>query len=507
MKSSRANILGAIIGIVVLGSSSIVSAQPSVGPLNVQGLDQFVTTGARARAMGGASIAGSNDVTALFANPAALSQLTALEIRVGGFLENNLRKQDQSWIPSKDVPSMSALFEGLTGYIKALGSGSSPVTNPWDNVQRPYDNIGPNWNKTSSRTRPLTLAAALPMTVEDVKVTPAIGISQVIDLDNYLQNNNSMTPYVGQQRPFLQWSKSVDTIHINWYQFVRSREGSVYGITPGLSVTLLSGLTIGGSVAFLSGSSDDLEQRVERGHLNVAVSNGKAQEFLLDTVYYYQTKSGTSSYSGTLLTFGLLYQQPRYSIGITVRPTTNISRTWDWNVTSVDTTSRPFPVRIDSLRARRTHESGTDNVKFPLAFAVGFVLTPSDKWTFAFDYEIRNLANAEWTTKTSGTVSRPWVNKSANWRLGAEYRVSDMLALRGGYHEDLQSFAPDGSAIVDKPASGEIFSLGAGITVGSILMNFAYEYSVLRYHDIYQSNINYNTRQQHQLMVECAYRF
>jgi len=184
-----------------------------------------------------------------------------------------------------------------------------------------------------------------------------------------------------------------------------------------------------------------------------------------------------------------------------------LSRTWDWDVTTIDTTRKPMPVRIDDQARSSYHESGRDNVKFPLAFAVGFVLTPTDKWTFAFDYEIRNLANAEWTTQTTGTVARPWVNKSANWRLGAEYRVSEMLALRGGYHEDLQSFAPDGSAIVDKPASGEIFSLGAGINVGSVLLNFAYEYSVLKYQDVYQSNINYNARQQHQVMVECAYRF
>ena len=92
-------------------------------------------------------------------------------------------------------------------------------------------------------------------------------------------------------------------------------------------------------------------------------------------------------------------------------------------------------------------------------------------------------------------------------RLGAEYRVSEMLALRGGYHEDIQSFAPDGSAIVDKPASGEIYSLGAGIAFGNIFIDLAYEYSILKYQDIYQSNINYNTREQHQFMMEIAYRF
>ncbi|MCX6141944.1 MAG: outer membrane protein transport protein [Ignavibacteriales bacterium] len=504
MKSSRANILGVMLGVVVLSCSSIVSAQPAAGPLDIQGLDHFVITGARARAMGGASIANSSDVTALFANPAALSQLTTLEIRVGGLFENNLRKQDQNWIPTKDLPSLSVLFEGLTGYIKPL-DGS--VTNPWDNVQRPYDNIGPNWSTTSSKTRPLTLAAALPLTFEGMKVTPAIGISQVIDLDNYYQNNNSMAPYVGQERPFDQWSNSVDTIHIKWYQFFRSREGSVYGITPGLSVMFLSGLTIGGSVALLSGSSDDLEQRVERGHLNVAVGNGKAKDFLLDTVYYYQTKTGTSTYSGTLLTLGLLYKQPAYSIGITVKPAMTVFRTWDRDVISIDTTNKPFPVRIDSLRSRSYHENGKDDVKFPLAYSVGFVLTPNDRWTFAFDYEIRNLGNVEWTSQTNSTAAHPWANNSANWRLGAEYRVSDMLAVRGGYHEDIQSFAPDGSAIVDKPTSGEIYSLGAGVALGNIFIDLAYEYSILKYQDIYQSNINYSTREQHQFMMEIAYRF
>jgi opacity protein-like surface antigen len=507
MKSSRANALGVMLGIVMISVSSIVSAQPAASPLGIQGLDHVVITGVRARAMGGTSIANVNDVTGLFANPAALSQLTTLEIRVGGLLENNQRQQDQNWIPTKDLPSLSVLFEGLTGGIKTPDSAGRPVTNPWLNVQRQYDNIGPNWNTKASTSRPLNFAAAMPLTIEGIKVTPAIGISQLIDLDNYYQNNNSMSPYVGQERPFSQWSGSVDTIDINWYQFRRSREGSVYGITPGVSVTFLSGLTIGGSVAILSGSSDDLEQRMERGHLYVAVSNGKAKNFMLDTAYYYQTKSGTSTYSGTLLTLGLLYQQPRYSIGITVKPAMTLSRSWDRDVTSVDTTKKPFPVRIDSLRSRSYHENGKDDVKFPLAYSVGFVLTPNDKWTFAFDYEMRNLANAEWTSQTNGTATHPWVGSGANWRLGAEYRVSDVLALRGGYHEDVQSFAPDGSAIVDKPASGEVYSLGAGIVIGNVFVDLAYEYSILKYQDIYQSNVNYNTREQHQFMMEIAYRF
>jgi len=507
MRSSRVITIGIMLGVVVLNCSSISSAQPSASPLDIQSLDQNVINGARSCAMGGTTVANANDAFALFSNPAALSQLSSLEIRAGGWFEKTMRKQTQNWVPTKDVPGLSVLFEGLTGYIKDPTDASGNPLTGWNAVQRPYDAIEPNWSTQSSKTPLMTFAAALPLTVAGIKITPGIGLSPVIDLDNYYQNNNAMTPYMGHERPFQQWSQSVDTIHIKWYQYIRSREGSVSGVTPGISITLLPGLTVGGSMTLLSGSSDDVEKRVERGHLNVSVGNGKAKDFLLDTVYYYQTKTGTSTYSGNILTLGLLFQQPRYSIGIAVKPAMTLSRTWDRNVMSTDTTRKSFPVRIDTPTSTSYHENGKDDLNFPLVFSIGLILTPNDQWTFAFDYEVRNLANVELTSQTNSTPTHPWVSKNANWRLGAEYRVSDMLALRGGYHEDIQSFSPDGSAIVDKPASGEIYSLGAGFIFGHFLIDLAYEYSVLKYQDIYQSNVNYNTREQHQFIMEAAYRF
>jgi long-subunit fatty acid transport protein len=99
------------------------------------------------------------------------------------------------------------------------------------------------------------------------------------------------------------------------------------------------------------------------------------------------------------------------------------------------------------------------------------------------------------------------VNNSASIRVGAEYRLNDMLLLRGGYREDVQAFSPDGSAIVDQPARGGVYSLGAGIAIGNILIDLTYEYSLLKYEDIYQSNTNFNVREQHRMMVDVAYRF
>jgi long-subunit fatty acid transport protein len=228
---------------------------------------------------------------------------------------------------------------------------------------------------------------------------------------------------------------------------------------------------------------------------------------MVDTVYYGQTKIGTSTYRGSIFTFGLHFQQERYSVGLTVRPPMEITRTWDRDVASVDTTRKPFPVRIDSLTTRRYHESGKDYVDFPFSYSLGIMLKPTDKWTIAFDYELRHLADVELTSAANSTASHPWANTKGALRLGAEYRASDLLALRGGYREDVQAFSPDGSAIINEPARGGIYSLGAGIAIGNILMDLAYEYSILKYQDVYQSNVNYNTREQHQFMVEFAYRF
>jgi long-subunit fatty acid transport protein len=492
---------------MMLCCGSIMLAQPAAGPLDVQGLDQTVIPGIRSRAMGGTTVANSNDASALFSNPAGLSRLSSFEIRAGGILGNTYRQQTQQWVPYMSNPALSVLFESLTDPIPApLDSLGNPLS-AWKSVQRQYDDIKPNWDRSSSAVQPFSLAAAMPLTLAGVNMTVGVGVSQTLNLDHYYQNNNALSPYIGQLRPDPKIiTKPLDTVSVQWYQYVRERKGVVYGITPGIAVPIVPGLTLGGSVTMLTGSSDDLEQRVERGHLFITTNNkSTANDFMLDTVYYRQSKTGSSTYSGKMLTVGLLYQRDLYSIGITLKPSYTLTRAWSRDVTSLDTTKKALPVRIDTLASRSYHESGQEDLRFPLALSLGLVLTPTDKWTIACDYELRNLADVE--LASGGAVSHPWVNKSASMRFGAEYRPNSMLAYRAGYREDIQAFSPDGSAIIGEPARGGVYSLGAGLSFGQTLINLAYEYSLLRYQDIYQSNVNSNKREQHQFMMEFAYRF
>ncbi|MCX6138691.1 MAG: outer membrane protein transport protein [Ignavibacteriales bacterium] len=510
MKSSLAKKIDTIVIAALLNCASIAIAQPSAVPLDVQGLDQWTIAGVRSRAMGGASVASANDASALFSNPAALSRLSSFEIRAGGLYGRTSRQQTQAWVPMRPVPGLSLLLESLTGTVKtpdSLGIPGLPVS-AWETVQRQYDNITPNWDRSTSASQPLSLAAAMPLEIAGFKIAAGVGASQVMNLDNFYQDNNALSPYPGQLRPFpVFFTNRNDTVHIKWYQYIRERKGFVYGITPGAAITLLPGLTLGGSVTILSGTSDDNESRVERGHINVAISNGVAGKFMVDTVYYFQTKIGTSTYSGNVFTLGLRYEQERFSVGAVVKPAMTLTRKWDRNVTSLDTTKKWFPIRIDSLTARNYKESGSDKLEFPLSYTLGFILTPTDKWTIAFDYEVRSLGDMQLTSTSAAAALHPWINNRATMRFGVEYCADDMLALRGGYRQDIQAFSPDGSAIIDEPARGGVYSLGAGFAMGNILIDVAYEYWRLKFDDVYQSNTNYNSREQHQFMMEIAYRF
>jgi hypothetical protein len=60
---------------------------------------------------------------------------------------------------------------------------------------------------------------------------------------------------------------------------------------------------------------------------------------------------------------------------------------------------------------------------------------------------------------------------------------------------------------VNDPAKGSVYAIGAGYGLGNLVFDAAYEYALLKYHDAYQSNVNYNTREQHRFMIEVAYRF
>ena len=174
MKSNLAMRMGITIVAAFLSFASTLLAQPAAGPLNIQGLDQFSIAGVRSRAMGGTGVASANDASALFLNPATLAP-SVMEIRAGGLFGATMRQQTQEWVPMRPIPGLSVLFEGLTGTVKtpdSLGRAGLPLS-AWSTVQRQYDDIQPNWSRNSSGTQPLSLVAAMPLTLAGMSMSKA----------------------------------------------------------------------------------------------------------------------------------------------------------------------------------------------------------------------------------------------------------------------------------------------------------------------------------------------
>jgi long-subunit fatty acid transport protein len=150
------------------------------------------------------------------------------------------------------------------------------------------------------------------------------------------------------------------------------------------------------------------------------------------------------------------------------------------------------------------NESGTDKLTYPWNYKLGLGLHPTERIVIGVDYEVRS--NADATYQVGATQQNPWLD-SQIFRVGLEYKVADRFMLRGGYREDVQSYAEEGAAIVTDPIRGSVYTVGCGITWSKFEISLAYEYAYTKYVDAWESNVNYNSREAHMLAAELGYHF
>ncbi len=474
----------------MLTACTVMYAQDVATPLTIQGLDQFSYTSARSRAMGGSGVALGSDVSAMFANPATLLQLSTPEVRVGGYRTSTKYQQMQQWVPNRFYGGLSLMFEDLLDGIKGPQDTSGRFFGGDTAIQRPYDDLGPNWSKNTSDIRPSLAALGMPFTIGEIRFAAALGFSEIADLNSYFQNNNMLDPNIGLYRPApIPIVLVGDSLKANWFQYVRQREGTINGVTPAMSVELKSGWSVGISATILFGSSDDFEQRVERGRLTFFYD-----KFRSDLANYRMTKTGTSKYKGVLPTIGGMLEEDAFSLGVSIRLPMTITRDWDRTVL-IDTTGR----------SQSFTETGSDKIAMPAQVTIGGALHPTKRLDVSFDYEIRNFADVRYTPQ-AGSTTNPWLsNRSV--RAGLEYRPDTWLALRGGYRQIASSFSPAGAALVNEPLSGVAYTAGVGMKFDMISVDLAYEFAHVRYEDAWQSNVNYNQTDTHTIWLETGVKF
>jgi opacity protein-like surface antigen len=478
---------------IVLTQSAL--AQGLDTPLTMQGLDHLTPSSAASRSVGGLLFGLPGDPALMFSNPASLRDLKGLQFSVGGLQQHVSTQQTQQWIPEKYFAGFSLLMEGLTGGISDPDP-TKPGTrfiNAEDTVQRPFDTIGPNWSRSANRSLPIQLFAAMPFFIGEYRFSAGIGVEEYANLDHYYQNNNVLAPSIGSQRPVpILLPLTGDTVDANWYQYSQSRDGSIYGYGAAVAVTLSDDLSLGVSGLLLKGTTDDSEMKRGRGLLHFVYI--PQSYFFVDSVYSHVSKTGTSDFSGLEFTVSAVYRGRNITLGASVKPPARITRKYQ-TLVQMDTTGLHSDQTIN----------GQDEITLPWRGALGLALALRQNLTLGFEYEFRPYASAVYKND-AGRQSNPWLSASL-LHLGVEYVPLEWLALRGGVRQAAEVFQEEGAPIVGEPVGYSIYSAGAGITFGKIHLDITYEYSKMKYQDLWESNVNLYNQTSHTVVAGVSYEF
>lgn len=498
-------IIFAILLFLASGRSQFMEAQGIDQPLTIQRMDNTVFAGVRSRGMGGTGLATGGNATVLFSNPALLAFVPQMDIRLSGGGQQSFYKQVQEWHPNRLYAELSLLFEdrltGVSNNVVDTIYNTSGTIRRIDTLVllRSYDNVKPNWSKKLQSALPNYAAVAVPITQGKIDVVGGIGYGEVMNLTYYYRNNNalrdSLNRYIGQWRPEpIQRLKPGESLTFRWFQHRIQREGSLYGVLPSVGIGIGNELKIGFSTGVITGVTNDNEYQQERGSVVVmADSTGSFNRVRVDSVSGRISQKGTSKFKGANFTWGVHFQQEYYSLGFTVQLPYKLSRTWNKTVLASTVTG-------DTTY----HTSGKDQVSYPFVYSLGFALKPVKTVQIEFNYQVRPYANVKY--EYNAQVQQPWLTTKVV-RAGIEYMPTSWLTVRGGYSEDVQSFAEEGAALTNEPITGSLYSCGVGVRIQKVECNLSYEYGCTKYIDAWESNVNYNTIENHRLMVEIGYTF
>ncbi len=463
-------------------------------PLTIQGIDQFASQSVRSAAEGNIFVGVQGDISLMFQDPSSLQYLKGVQVTLNGHQLSSSLNQTQQYSPLKYYSNFSLLMEGLTGYLSNPDTTKTGVkySNAGDTVQRPYDNIAPGWSHSSNKGLPIQGFMAVPFALGDFKCAAGIGSVEYANLDWFFQNNNVLSPSIlsVRQGATIYPPNNVDSnaIPVQWYLSSQSRLGTIYGYGAAFSVAVSGEVSLGVSGMLLDGSSDDFETRIDRGKLIIYNSY-----FRLDSIYNRVGSVGISKYRGAEFTLSGSYRSRHIIFGFSVKPPTVITRTFNTQV-QTDT----------SGASRAANISGKDKTMIPWRGTVGLSFALRENLRLGLEYEMRPFASTKFTA-SDGSVTYPWLSSNL-FHIGAEFTPLTWLAFRAGAYEQAEVFQPEGAPLDGVPVGYSVYSFGIGIVYNATTLNFTYEYSNMKYTDMWADAISINGDVRHTIMADISYQ-
>ena len=387
-------------------------------------------------------------------------------------------------------------MENMTGsipdpvYVNKNGDTIKPVGAD-SIIPRPNDKIQPNWSRSKHKNYfPSHVIVAMPFTVNNIEFSVGVGMVEYANMNYYYQNNNALSPAINMYRPFPDTviQSASGKYPVQWYQTMSSRDGVLKGYGGALSVKVTDDFTLGFSGLIIKGSTDDYESNLGRGTLVFL----HYYAFRLDTVNYFNSKTGTSDFKGSEFTLSGIYKIDKFKIGFSIKPPSVITRDYTLQYHS-DTAGVATNLAISS----------SDKIKLPWRGMVGLSVPLRRNLDVDLEYEIRPLANATYTL-ADGTESKPF-RTCSELRAGFAFKANSWLTIRGGGREQVEVYEEMGNPLEGQPIRSSIYSGGFGITYEGIHLNLAYEYSRVKYDDILANTVYFNKLTNHNFIADIVY--
>jgi hypothetical protein len=282
-------------------------------------------------------------------------------------------------------------------------------------------------------------------------------------------------------------NNTTTSIPVSWYQYAQSREGTIQGYGGALSVALTDQLSFGVSGMMLKGSTDDMETRIDRGTIVFFASY-----FRLDSAYNRVTTTGTSDYTGQEYTLSGTYAGKYLTLAVSARPPMTITRKYS------------ATIQRDTAGASGSRSiSGEDKLELPWRGTVGVSLAIKENVRLTAGYEIKSYASALYQN-SDGVKSNPWLS-SYLFHAGVEVAPAPWLVLRAGVHEYADGFQSEGNPLEGDPVSGTVYAAGFGLNFQNIRFNLAYEFSNIKYQDMWANAVSLNGTASDALTADISY--
>ncbi len=491
MTSQKINMLIFIFLILAIS----LGAQHRGDNLAFQGLAQSNQNSVRATAMGGAFTGVSGDLGAIYWNPAGLSDINGLQVSVSAASVNRLWQENQDYRPNRFEMTLPFYLErlytpdpknnGLWDYDIFIADRDSAyfVTPPITGKDR-YDEAVADWQKKYSEFALDNLAVAYPFKCGEKTLTIAGAYSRKIDVMDFDRNDTFLDPHIGYDYYGVAERVTNDTLRMNWYDFERSRFGSINNVALAASYDITTNIAVGLGLNSFSGESDDAQSLNKVGWFDIT-SNNKFR-FSYDTLN--TDIVGSSKFKGLNANVGFLVKLQNISFGLNLTTPYTMQREWSTTTTIVDTAG-----------SMTRSASGVDKMKVPLAYLAGISITPVDKFRVSLDVESIPYGHNTFEFALPDTTHRDWVDLTS-LRFGFEYKPWERICLMAGYKAITEAFVPDGAAFRDRGPTSESYTMGASIYALSGRFDIAYEIWSMKYYDSYYSNTNFVLEKMNRLM-------